>query len=229
MKIYGLEKMSMVDFDGHICCVVFTAGCNFKCPYCHNSDLVLGRHLMEFNEDEFFAFLKKRKGLLDGVCVSGGEPTLQPDLEDFIRRVKAMGYLVKLDTNGTNPAILKHLIDENLLDYVAMDIKNSKTSYLKTSGQGHFKISDIEESVKLLKSNIVPYEFRTTLTKEHHTGKDIEDMAVWLDGSDKLFLQCFVDNGTCIQPNLQKIDKNIAEKYQKILKNHIKNVFLRGY
>ncbi|MCM1324918.1 MAG: anaerobic ribonucleoside-triphosphate reductase activating protein, partial [Acetobacter sp.] len=153
----------MVDYEGHLCCTVFTAGCNFRCPYCHNSDLVEGKNLHQISEEEFFVFLTKRKGLLDSVCVSGGEPTLQPDLIDFLKKIKALGFQVKLDSNGTAPKLLKELIENKLVDYIAMDIKNSRESYHKTAGNGHFNLKNIEESVEFLKQGKVPYEFRTTL------------------------------------------------------------------
>lgn len=229
MKIFGLEKLSMVDYDNHLCCVVFTAGCNFCCPFCQNSDLVNYTNLKEISEVEFFTFLNKRKGLLDAVCVSGGEPTLQPDLIEFIKKIKELGFLVKLDTNGTNPKLLQQLINNNLVDYIAMDIKNSLTAYTKTSGKGNFNLEDIKKSVELLKENKVPYEFRTTLVKHHHTTKEIKEMAKWLNGGKKLFLQCFVDGGTCLQSGLKKIEKQEAELFKKILNKTIQHVELRGY
>lgn len=229
MKIYGLEKLSMVDFEGHLCATVFTAGCNFRCPFCHNADLVNGTNLTEITNEEFFEYLKKRKGMLDSVCVSGGEPTIWKDLPDFIKKIKELGYLVKLDTNGTNPTMLKKLIDEKLIDYVAMDIKNSKESYIKTAGKGKFDTREIEKSVEILKSGIVPYEFRTTLIKGHHTETEIQKMANWLKGSDRLFLQCFIDSGNCIANGCEKIEKETAEKFKQILEGSIKEVKLRGY
>ena len=229
MKIFGLEKLSMVDYEGHLCCTVFTAGCNFRCPYCHNSDLVEGRNLHQISEEEFFAFLNKRKGLLDSVCVSGGEPTLQPDLIDFIKKIKELGFKVKLDSNGTAPKLLKELVAENLIDYVAMDIKNSRESYRKTAGNGFFNMENIEESVEFLKQGLVPYEFRTTLVKGHHNDEEIERIATWLDGADRIYLQCFVDNGSCITDGLSKIEKQDAERFKSILSKTIKEVHLRGY
>lgn len=228
MKIFGLEKLSMVDYEGHLCCTVFTAGCNFRCPYCHNADLVEGRNLHEITEEEFFSFLQKRKGLLDGVCVSGGEPTLQPDLIDFIKRIKSRGYLVKLDSNGTSPKVIKELVELKLLDYIAMDIKNSKESYRKTAN-GFFDLAKIKESVEFLKQGKIPYEFRTTLVKGHHTEKEIKEIALWLKGADKIYLQCFVDSGSCITSGLEKVEKPEAEHYKEILSKTIKEVYLRGY
>lgn len=229
MKIFGLEKLSMVDFEGHLCCTVFTAGCNFRCPYCHNSDLVEGKNLQQISEEDFFAFLLKRKGLLDAVCISGGEPTLQPDLTQFIKKIKALGFLVKLDSNGTAPNVLKELVSQNLLDYVAMDIKNSRESYLRTAGNGSFNLDKIEESVNFLKEGKVAYEFRTTLVKGHHSDKEMEQIATWLKGADKIYLQCFVDSGNCLTSGLEKLDKTDAERFKDILSKSIRQVYLRGY
>ena len=228
MKIFGLEKLSMVDFEGHLCCTVFTGGCNFRCPFCQNSDLVNITNLSQVSDEEFFAFLQKRRGVLDSVCVSGGEPTLQPDLEEFLRKIKTLGYLVKLDTNGTKPELLKDLIEKSLVDYVAMDIKNSPSAYAKTAGTSEH-LTEIKTSVELLKTNIVPYEFRTTLVGGHHTEKEIQEIATWLKGSEKLFLQHFVDGGTCIESGLKEVPKSETLEFKKILEKTIKNVSLRGY
>lgn len=228
MKIFGLEKLSMVDFEGHLCATVFTGGCNFRCPFCQNSDLVNITNLSQVSEEEFFTFLQKRRGVLDSVCVSGGEPTLQPDLEEFLRKIKTLGYLVKLDTNGTKPELLKDLIEKSLVDYVAMDIKNSPSAYAKTAGTSEH-LTEIKTSVELLKTNIVPYEFRTTLVGGHHTEKEIQEIATWLKGSEKLFLQHFVDGGTCIESGLKEVPKAEALKFKHILEKSIKAVSLRGY
>ncbi len=229
MKIYGLEKISMVDFDGHLCATVFTAGCNFRCPFCHNADLVNGTNLSEISEDEFFNYLNKRKGMLDSVCVSGGEPTLQKDLEPFIKKIKELGFLVKLDTNGTNPQILKELVSNGLLDYVAMDIKNCRENYLKTAGKGNFDLNKIDESIAFLKTGVVPYEFRTTLISGHHTADNIKKMGAWIEGADKLYLQHFVDSGNCIKEGMSEIPQEQAEKFKAILEKYVKHVHLRGY
>ena len=229
MKIYGLEKLSMVDFDGHLCATVFTAGCNFRCPFCHNADLVNGTNLSEIGEDDFFAYLNKRKGMIDAVCVSGGEPKLNKDLPEFIKKIKDLGLLVKLDTNGTNPQMLKQLVTDGLVDYVAMDIKNSRENYLKTAGKGNFDLNKIDESIAFLKTGVVPYEFRTTLISEHHSPANIEKMATWLSGADKLYLQHFVDSGNCIEDGMSEIKLAEAEKFKTILEKTIKHVYLRGY
>lgn len=229
MKVFGFEKLSMVDFPGHLCCTVFTGGCNFKCPFCQNSDLVKMQNLREINQDEIFSYLSKRKGVIDSVCVSGGEPTIYPDLEQFIVKIKSLGFLVKLDTNGTNYEMLKRLIENNLVDYVAMDIKNSLSTYGETAGTNFVDLENIKKSVELLKRNLVDYEFRTTLVKQFHSTSTITEMANWLNGAKRIFLQHFVDNGTCLQKGLNEVEKQDAEKFLDILKNHVNHVELRGY
>lgn len=228
MKIYGFEKLSMVDFEGHLCATVFTGGCNFRCPFCQNADLVNVTNLEQYSEDEIFAHLEKRKNVLDSVCISGGEPTLNLDLKNFIQKLKQRGLLVKLDTNGTKPDLLKELIDEGLIDYVAMDVKNSPALYPKTAG-AIVNMDDVGKSVELLKSNVVPYEFRTTLVSGHHSNESIEEMGKWLDGADKIYLQCFVDSGNCLHQGLQKVPKDRALIFKTILQKYIKQVELRGY
>lgn len=228
MKIYGFEKLSMVDFEGHLCATVFTGGCNFRCPFCQNADLVNVTNLEQYSEDEIFAHLEKRKNVLDSVCISGGEPTLNPDLKNFIQKLKQRGLLVKLDTNGTKPDLLKELIDEGLIDYVAMDVKNSPALYPKTAG-AIVNMDEVGKSVELLKSNVVPYEFRTTLVSGHHSNESIEEMGKWLDGADKIYLQCFVDSGNCLQQGLQKVPKDRALIFKTILQKYINQVELRGY
>lgn len=228
MKIYGFEKLSMVDFEGHLCATVFTGGCNFRCPFCQNSDLVNVTNLEQYSEEEIFAHLEKRKNIIDSVCISGGEPTLNPDLKNFIKKIKSKNLLVKLDTNGTKPELLENLIEENLVDYVAMDIKNSPSLYPKTAG-AIVDISAIDKSVSLLKSGVVPYEFRTTLVAGHHTNESIEEMGKWLEGASKLYLQCFVDSGNCLEQNLQKIPKDRALLFKTTLQKYVQQVELRGY
>lgn len=228
MKIFGIEKLSMVDYEGHLCCTIFTGGCNFRCPFCQNADLVNVTNLCQYSEQEFFDYLEKRKNIIDSVCISGGEPTLQSDLKEFIKKIKSRNLLVKLDTNGTNFELLKNLIDEKLVDYVAMDIKNSPSAYSKTAGT-NTKLNEIFRSVELLKSDVVPYEFRTTLVAGHHTTKTITEMADWLKGTKEIYLQHFVDGGTCLQQNLHDIPKADAQKFADILSKSIECIHLRGY
>ena len=175
MKINGFQKLTLLDFPEKMACIVFTAGCNFRCPFCHNASLVT--HIddtLVYREEEIFEYLKKRKGLLEGVCISGGEPLLQPDMEEFIIKVKELGYLVKLDTNGSFPDKLISLVNKGLIDYVAMDIKNCKEKYPLTAGVSNLNIEDIEKSVTFLLGGTVDYEFRTTVATGLHEIEDIE-------------------------------------------------------
>lgn len=229
MKIYGLEKFSMVDFPGHLCCTLFTGGCNFRCPYCQNGDLVNLTNLRLIEEQEIFEFLNKRKGAIDAVCVSGGEPTLYPDLPQFIAKIKALGFLVKLDTNGTNPQMLKSLIDKNLIDYVAMDIKSDDLGYLSNFACSNADLLTVKESVNILKQNKVPYEFRTTLIKQLHNEQTVNAIATWLSGATNLYLQAFVDHPSNLTQGLTRVDQQEAQIFAEILRKTIKNVELRGY
>lgn len=203
MRIYGLQKMTLLDYPGHVACTVFTAGCNFRCPFCHNASLVTG--VMDnppYTEQDIFDFLTKRKGLLDGVAITGGEPMVQPDIAEFIRKIKDMGYLVKLDTNGSFPEKLKAVIDAGIVDYVAMDIKNCKEKYAATAGTGEQTVPNIEKSIKLLLENKVDYEFRTTVAAELHTAEDIENAARMISGAKRYFLQVFKDSGDILSDDV---------------------------
>ena len=228
MKILGLEKVSMVDYPKKICATIFTGGCDFRCVFCHNSGIV-NEDYTPYTTEEILDYLASRKNLLDAVTISGGEPTIQSDLEDFIKQVREMGFLVKLDTNGTNPTVLKNLIEKNLLDYVAMDIKNNFADYGEISGNLTFDINKIKESLKILRESNVEYELRTTLVAYYHTEENIKKMANELAGENLLYLQMFKDCDTCIKSNLEAIPKSQAEEFQKILSKKIKNVILRGY
>ncbi len=227
MKIAGIEKLSLVDYDGFTAATVFTAGCNWRCPFCHNSSLVYGSFPL-IAEEEVFAYLEKRKGLLDALCITGGEPTLQKDLKDFITRVKGLGYKVKLDTNGTNSLLLYDLTESELIDYVAMDIKSDKKNYGQVCGSD-LGLNEVKKSVDLLLQNKVSYEFRTTLIKEFHGEKEMEEMGKWLNGAQKHFLQKFTDSEECIQRGFNAVEKEKAETFRRILSKYIKNVYLRGY
>nr|WP_295679201.1 anaerobic ribonucleoside-triphosphate reductase activating protein [uncultured Lachnoclostridium sp.] len=229
MKISGLQKLTLLDYPGHLACTVFTAGCNFRCPFCQNASLVLpSKEISQYREEEILNFLSSRKHILEGLCISGGEPTMQPDLTDFIRKVKSMEYSVKLDTNGTHPKLLRELIEDQLIDMVAMDIKNSKESYPKTSGIEILNINSIEESVDLLKEGRIPYEFRTTIVRELHTKKDMDDIGKWLYGSSPYYLQAFVDSGDLIGTNLTGYSKQELIKLLEIVSPYLPNASLRG-
>lgn len=228
MLIKGLQKLTLLDYPGKMACTVFTAGCNFRCPFCHNASLVTNIDDERISEEEFFSFLEKRQGIIDGVCVTGGEPTLQPDLKDFLKKIKDLGYSVKLDTNGYRPEVLKDVVNSGLIDYVAMDIKNSQSKYALTTGIENLDISKINESVEFLMSSVVDYEFRTTIVKELHTEEDIQDIVSWISGAKKYYLQGFIDSGDLICTGYSGYDKTGLEKLLNIAKNHFGTVELRG-
>ena len=228
MVILGLEKLSLVDFEDKVCATIFTGGCNFLCPFCHNSGIVK-KELEVLDTSAILDYLKKRKGVLDAVTVSGGEPTLQPDLIPFIKQLKEMGYLVKLDTNGTNPKVLKELLDQQLIDYVAMDIKNNFSDYAPIIGLKVFNAENVKKSLKLLHESGIKYELRTTLVKEFISLKNVEKMAEDLKGEKILYLQKFVDSEGCFNRNLSAVSKEEAEEYRKVLETTIEKVVLRGY
>ncbi len=208
MVIAGLQKMTLLDYPGKVACTVFLQGCNFRCPFCHNSDLLGGAAPDTLAVDDLLAFLDKRKGLLDAVCITGGEPTLQPDLSSLIRAIKERGYAVKLDTNGSRPAVLKQLAAEQLLDYVAMDVKNSPARYSETVGVSSFDLAPVEESLSFLLTGTLPYELRTTVVAELHSEEDFEEIGNWLQRiapshkAPHYFLQAFVDRDSVLQSGL---------------------------
>ncbi|MBQ6708359.1 MAG: anaerobic ribonucleoside-triphosphate reductase activating protein [Clostridia bacterium] len=229
MKLCGLQKTTLLDYPGKVACTVFTGGCNFRCPFCQNAGLVVDlSETEEISTDTFFAFLKKRKGILDGVCVSGGEPLLQPDIFDFLREIKALGYSVKFDTNGAYPEKLKKAVDEKLVDCVAMDIKNSLKKYPQTVGIENFDVAPIIESVEFLKSGVVDFEFRTTVVKDFHEKSDFYEIGEWLKGAPKYFLQCFIDSEDVICKGLSSPDKTDLEQYAQIMAQYCGKVDIRG-
>ena len=229
MKIQGLQKLTLLDFPEKVACTVFTAGCNFRCPFCHNASLVVDiPKEAEITEEEFFAFLEKRQGVLEGVCISGGEPLLQPDIETFIRKIKELGYAIKLDTNGSFPDKLKALVDHNLVDYVAMDIKNCPESYAITAGVETLHMEAIKESVAYLKEGHVPYEFRTTVVKHYHSEDSFERIGQWLTGTEKYFLQNFVDSGDLIGKKTRGCSIEEMETFLEVVKKYVPNAKLRG-
>ena len=231
MKLHGLQKLTLLDFPEHVACTVFTAGCNLRCPFCHNALLVTDIHPEDaVPEDEFFSFLQKRKGLLDGVAVTGGEPLLQPDLADFLRRVKAMGYAVKLDTNGCYPDRLAALLEEKLVDYAAMDVKNTPARYPETVGIPDFDVAPVRESMALLRQSGIAYEFRTTVVAEFHTEDDIEEIARWLrdEGAPRYFLQNFKDSGGLIGQNLHPVPRDVMFSMRDRAAAYLPFAALRG-
>ena len=230
MQICGLEKMSLVDFDGLVAATVFTGGCNFRCDFCHNSPLVLfNQTLPTIPEEEVLEYLKKRRVVLDGVCVSGGEPTLQKDLPEFLEKLKALGYKVKLDTNGTNPELLKELYADKLVDYFAMDIKSDRENYAKIIGFDSYDTKKVESSVEFLLSLKGAYEFRTTIIKKFHQEENMLGIGKWIAGAEKYFLQKFKDSENCIKSHLSAVDDDLALRFISILKPYIPSARLRGY
>ncbi len=229
MKFYGMQKMTLLDYPGYVACTLFTGGCNFRCPFCHNALLVLDLdENYTIPEEEVLAFLKKRQGLLDGVCVTGGEPLINKDIGNFLSKVKELGFKIKLDTNGTNPALLKELVSQNLVDYVAVDIKNSPEKYAETVGLKSFDMSTINETVNFLMTGSVDYEFRTTVTKQFHTEKSMEEAARFIRGAKRYFLQNFVDSGNLIGSGITGQSKEEMEKLLAVVKKYVPDSCLRG-
>lgn len=206
MRIGGLQKLTLIDYPGRISAVVFLSGCNFRCPFCYSSELVLPEKIKKqpkISEKYFFDFLKERKGLLEGVVLCGGEPTLNKDLPSFAKKIKEFGYFVKLDTNGSNPKMLKEMIEKNLIDYVAMDIKGPKGKYGEFNGN-KADIKKIQKSIDILKQNIVDYEFRSTIVPTLHKREDVIEMAKWISGAKRYYLQSFLPEKT-IDPSLVNV------------------------
>ena len=229
MLISGLAKLTLLDYPGHTACTVFTGGCDFRCPFCHNARLVeSGFKELEIPQDEVFDHLKKRIGILDGVAVTGGEPLLHPDIGDFLSRVKDLGYAVKLDTNGSFPDRLRSLVEAGFVDYVAMDIKNSPEKYAATVGLPDLDLAPVKESVEYLKSDAVEYEFRTTVVREFHEEDDFRAIGRWIAGAHKYFLQAFSDSGELIEEGLHGVTKPEMEAFAAAAGEFLPHVELRG-
>ena len=229
MFVNGFQKLTVLDYPGKVACIVFTPGCNFRCPFCHNASLVTHVDKETFLDvDEVMSYLKKRQGILDGVVITGGEPLLQDGIEDFIAQIKELGYSVKLDTNGSFPEKLISVVEKGLVDYVAMDIKNSKEKYGATIGLDNFQIAPIEMSVDFLLQGKVDFEFRTTIVDGFHTLDDIQDIVVWIKGAHKYFLQNFVDSGDLIKPELKPVSVDLLKEMQRKASESIPTVEIRG-
>lgn len=229
MPIHGFQKMTLLDYPGKVACTMFTAGCNLRCPFCHNAFLVTEiDQAQAWDEADLLSYLKKRQGVLDGVCISGGEPLLHADTLDLIRRIKEYDLSVKLDTNGCFPDRLQAAVEEGLVDYVAMDIKNSREKYPLTVGLPDFDVRPVEESVSYLMSGAVDYEFRTTVVAECHTFDDMEKIGSWIKGAKRYFLQNFVDSGHLISPDMHGVDEPSMKGLQRIAAKYVEKVELRG-
>lgn len=231
IRIGGLQKMTLLDYPGKVACTIFTAGCTFKCPFCHNRDLVyIPENYEFFDTEKVFAYLKKRQGLLDGVCISGGEPLIQEGLKPFLERIKDLGYLIKLDTNGNEPDELKDLVESHLVDYVAMDIKNTPDKYAMTVGMNpdSFRLDEIKASATYLKSGAVEHEFRTTVVKELHTKEDLVEIARWIGKDNAYFLQQFNDSGTLIREGFTAYSSDEMNEMLEAVRKYTPKAELRG-
>ena len=228
MIIKGLQKTTLLDFPQKVACTIFTGGCNFRCPFCHNASLVISPNDSDsISEDELFDFLKKRRNILDGVCITGGEPLLQKDIESFIIKIKDMGYAVKLDTNGAYPEKLRDILDKSLVDYVAMDIKNSRDKYSLTCGVS-VDTDKISESIAMLVCGNIPYEFRTTVVRELHEPQDIEKIGEWISGAKAYYLQSFIDSGDIIGSNMSCYSPEEMKQILAFARKNIPQAELRG-
>ncbi len=220
--------MTLLDFPGRIACTVFLEGCNFRCPFCHNSQLVERCSSDEMSEEEFFTFLTKRKGLLDGVCVSGGEPLMSDDVFGFMKRIKDMGYQLKLDTNGSFPERLRRAVDEGLCDYVAMDIKNASEKYKVTAGCEKIDFGSVRESIEFLKKSGIPHEFRTTVVKNFHTAEDVAQIAEIIGENEKYFIQPFRDGETVIERSLEEFETRELRELLEAARKIVPGTEIRG-
>ena len=229
VRFYGLQKLTLLDFPGRMACTVFTGGCNMRCPFCHNRSLVfLNENDSEISVNDIVDYLENRSKVLDGVCIIGGEPLLHKGLKDFIKKAKSLGLQVKLDTNGSNFEKLKELVEEGLLDYVAVDIKNCPKKYPETIGLQNYDLSEIEKVISYLLEDHVDYEFRTTIVKQFHEVSDIEEIGKWIKGAKRYYLQNFEDHGTCIQSGLSEVGIETLEKMKEVAKPYVKEIELRG-
>lgn len=229
MQIHGFNKTTLLDYPEHLASTIFLGGCNFQCPFCHNKGLVLSPSkepvIPTMLVLEHFV---KRKNIIEGVCITGGEPTLAPDLPDFIKQLKDLGLLVKLDTNGYRPDVVKNLLQEGLIDYIAMDIKTSPNNYAKLTGLAKIDINRIKESVNIIMTSNITYEFRTTLVKELHSLDDIDEIGRWIQGCDNYYLQNYRENEQVINPIFTGFSKEELTGFQNHLSKYIKHIHLRG-
>lgn len=231
MEIYGIQKLTLLDFPGRIATTIFLSGCNLRCPYCHNRDVALNKkyaHCNYPNSSELIQLLIARKPLIKNVVISGGEPLAQPDVLSFIKEIKSCGLSVKIDTNGCYPTVLEEILSHNLVDYVAMDIKNSLSKYEQTVGTKDFNIEAVKESAKLLRAGTTQYEFRTTLVSEFHSAADIIKIGQWLNGSSSYYLQNYVDSDNIADSNFHALLPSEVKKFQLIASQFFEKVSLRN-
>lgn len=229
MQICGFVKTTLLDYPEHLACAIFLGGCNFRCPFCQNGDLVLGTASQPgISKEEILAHLKKRQGILEGICVSGGEPTLSPDLLVFLEEIKSLGYLIKLDTNGSNPAMVKEGIQRGLIDYVAMDIKSSRDTYAVLCGTPNIDIDAIEQTIRIVQTIGIKHEFRTTLVKPYHNEKTIRAIAAWIAGDSPYYLQEFRQSEGVIKQGLLSFSPEEMKRFKQILLPFLPNTHLRG-
>lgn len=227
MNLAGLQKLTLLDYPGVVACIVFTQGCNLRCPFCHNASLTEKSAENSLSEEEVFDFLKSRRGVLEGVVVTGGEPLINSDIADFLKKIKELGYLIKLDTNGTNPKLLSKLIEDKLIDYVAMDIKNSPQEYRYATGVDGF-VENITQSKELLKTDIIDYEFRTTVVRGIHTRESLLELAKWIAGAKRYFLQSYKNSGDILCPSgLSSFDEDELQKISDEIALIVKSVAIR--
>ncbi len=230
MVIQSLKKFSLLDYPGQVACTLFTAGCNFRCPYCYNSPLVMDTHKnQDIPLEEVYAYLEKYRGLLDGVCLTGGEPLIQHGIEEFLGRIREMGYVIRLETNGSCPDKLRKIVSEDLVSYVVMDLKNSQESYGKTVGIEGYDVSNICKSVEFLLSGAVPYEFNTTVVLELHQRSDFESIGRWISGAQKYYLQRFVNTDNVLQKGLHRYNDSIMHQALEVVKKNVPSARLRGW
>ncbi len=232
--IAGLQKMTLLDFPGKVACTVFLQGCNWRCPFCHNSELLPGKGEELMSVEKFLQFLKTRQGLLEGVCISGGEPTLYKELPALLAQIKALGFSVKLDTNGSRPEVLKALVAQKLVDYVAVDAKNSPARYAETVGKENFDLAPVEESMRFLIDGDLPYELRTTLVRPLHDETSVVEMGKWLASlvpgkkPEKLFLQRFTDRDTVAFAGFTAPEEGVVDVWRQMLAPYAHTVTVRN-
>ena len=228
MKLHGLQKMTLLDFPGRVACTVFLGGCDFRCPFCHNFELIDGTAKPVMEEADFFRFLENRKGLIEGVAITGGEPCLHKDLPEFIGKIRAAGYPVKLDTNGYHPQLLKEILEQGLVAYVAMDVKNCESKYALTCGLESMDMEKIKESISLLMHSDTEYEFRTTVIDELHEEADFDGIGEMIRGAKRYFLQRFTDRESVPYGNLSAPSFDKMHALARIAEKYVKNTKLRG-